>query len=202
MSLDARFVKSATEPAQCPAWNRREVAFAGRSNVGKSSLINALSGIKGLARTSKTPGRTRCLNFFALGERLALVDLPGFGYARIPRAEAGRTSALMCSYLYRRANLTALVLLIDCRHGPKAEELAVAQAARRRGLSLLIAATKCDKLGQAEKAAASRRLAGLGAPLVLCSALRGDGLMQLRRAVLGLAAEPSTGRSNEQAGGR
>lgn len=198
MSLTARFVTSATVLAQCPAWNRREVAFAGRSNVGKSSLINALTGIKGLARTSKTPGRTRCLNFFTLGERLGIVDLPGFGYARIPQAEADRISAMMRSYLRGRANLAALVLLIDIRRGPAAEELALAEAARSRGLALLIAATKCDKLGRAAQAAASRRLAGLGAQVILCSALKGDGLEQLRRAVLGFAGESSAGRSDEQ----
>ena len=88
MRLDAKFVSSAFALGDCPRWERVEIALAGRSNVGKSSLLNAITGNKGLARTSKTPGRTRCLNFFEVGTHLALVDLPGYGFAKMSRLDA------------------------------------------------------------------------------------------------------------------
>src|SRR5437660_9358214 len=107
--LDAEFFCSALASTDSPRWNRAEVALAGRSNVGKSSLLNALAGRKNLARISKTPGRTRCLNFFTVGERLALVDFPGYGYAKIAHSEAQKIAHLMEEYMRKRRELKALV---------------------------------------------------------------------------------------------
>jgi GTP-binding protein len=196
--LAAKFVASAFALAQCPRWDRREVALAGRSNVGKSSMLNALAGVKGLARTSRTPGRTRCLNFFAVGETLALADLPGFGYAKLPHEEARRIAAMMHEYLTRRENLAAIVILIDARRGPEHEELELAQMARERGCQVLAAATKCDKLRRAERAAALERLAPLGADAIPCSADSGEGIEQLRRRIMSFARNETRSRAASQ----
>ncbi|HEY6421501.1 MAG TPA: ribosome biogenesis GTP-binding protein YihA/YsxC [Candidatus Binataceae bacterium] len=185
--LAAEFVASAFALAECPRWDRREVALAGRSNVGKSSMLNALAGVKGLARTSRTPGRTRCLNYFVVGESLALADLPGYGYAKLPHKEARRIAAMMHEYLMRRQNLVAIVILVDARRGPEQEELELAQMTRERDREVLVAATKCDKLRRAERAAAFERLAPLGSEPILCSATSGEGIEQLRRRILSFA---------------
>jgi GTP-binding protein len=184
MKLEARFVTSASSLAGCPRWETPEIAFTGRSNAGKSSLINALTAAKGLARTSKTPGRTRLLNFFAVGELLALVDLPGYGYARMPEAEATKVAAMTSEYLDRRGNLIALVMVIDARRAPEREEFALVDAMIQSGRGILIAGTKCDKLKRSERPAALRRLAGLSDHVVLCSALNNEGLDDIRRRLL------------------
>jgi GTP-binding protein len=188
MTLKAEFICSAMTIAECPSWTRAEIAFAGRSNVGKSSLLNALTGRKGLARTSKTPGRTRSLNFFRVGEGLALVDLPGHGYAKMSHSEAVKMGRLIEGYLSQRRELRSLVLLIDARRDAQTEEFAIAQLLRDRPPSLrpspglIVVGTKCDKLKRAERAAALRRLQALGrSPVILCSILSGEGIDQLRR---------------------
>jgi GTP-binding protein len=186
MRLDAQFVTSAPSLGECPRWDRVEIALVGRSNVGKSSILNSLAAVKGLARVSKTPGRTRSINLFTLGDSIALADLPGYGYARMAQAEAERLGAAMREYLNRRKNLAGLVMLVDARRGPEREEMELAALARARGLALVVAATKCDKLGRAERARAIRALDGLGAEAILCSARTGEGIDQLRRRVLSL----------------
>jgi GTP-binding protein len=182
--IECHFETSATTLAGCPHWKRREIAIAGRSNVGKSSLLNALVAIKGIARTSRTPGRTQALNFFSLGEELALVDLPGYGYAKMPAALARRISALMTGYLAHRGNLIAVLLLIDARRGPLDEEFALAEVVRNRDLELIVAATKSDKLRQNERHAMLRRFEPLNTALYPCSAADGDGIDSLRRRLL------------------
>jgi len=144
--LTAEFALSAFALSGCPRWKRAEIAIAGRSNVGKSSLLNALTNVKGLARTSKTPGRTRCLNFFTAGNTLALCDLPGFGYAKMPHDEARKIAAMMRDYIHGRSNLAAIAILIDCRRGPQKDELELAAMATARGVEVIPVATKCDKL--------------------------------------------------------
>ena len=190
MKLPAQFVSSALTLADCPRWDCAEVAFAGRSNVGKSSLLNALTGTRGLARTSKTPGRTRCLNFFAVGETFALVDLPGYGYAKMAHADAAKLATLLRAYLEKRRNLVALVMLVDARRGPQREELELAAMARARGIALIVAATKCDKLRNSERAAALERFTPLGLEPIMCSAKSDEKIDELRRRILSRADLP------------
>jgi len=187
MRLEAKFVTSAFGPEGYPRWERAEVAIAGRSNVGKSSMLNALAASKNLARTSRTPGRTRALNFFSVGDALAIVDLPGYGFAKMARTEAARIASMMNAYLARRELLAALVLLIDARRGPEREELDLAAFAAERSIPLIAVATKCDKLRRSERAAAATRFKPLGVEPVLCSALDGEGIDDLRRRIAGCA---------------
>jgi GTP-binding protein len=187
VKLTAEFVTSAFSLEDCPRWHRTEVALAGRSNVGKSSLLNALTGIKGLARTSKTPGRTQSINLFAIGDSLALADLPGYGYAKMPQAVAQRIASTMEDYLHHRKNLAALVMLVDSRRGPGREELELAAVIRERRLTLIVVATKCDKLKRSERAKAIASFAPLGLEPILCSATDGEGIEELRRRILKLA---------------
>lgn len=195
MRLDAKFVASALSPQSYPQWARAEVALAGRSNVGKSSMLNALAGVKRLARISRTPGRTRAINFFALGDVLALVDLPGYGYAKMARSEAVRIGELMDHYLHERKQLAALVMLIDARRGPEQEEIDLATLAGERRIALIAVATKCDKLRRSQRAAALARFAPLGAKPVLCSALSKEGLDELRRQILKCARHETVARA-------
>lgn len=164
-----------------------EVAFAGRSNVGKSSLINALVRRHRLARASTEPGRTREINFFLLDERLRLVDLPGYGFAKVSRSAARRFQNLGRSYLRGRPNLKRVYLLIDARHGLKAPDAEALDALDQAAISYQIVLTKADKLkrGEAEAmtgatlAAVSRRPAAF--PRVLATSTEsGEGLAELR----------------------
>jgi len=140
------FIAAAAEDWQFPAPSLPEVAFAGRSNVGKSSLLNALTGRTTLARTSHTPGRTRQINFFELGRRLMLVDLPGYGYAKAGKSEVRRWTELTRRYLKGRPNLRRVCLLIDARHGLKENDRAVMRDLDEAAVSYQIVLTKSDKL--------------------------------------------------------
>jgi len=190
MRFAATFVTSAFGADGYPRWDRAEIALAGRSNVGKSSLLNALADVKNLARTSRTPGRTRALNFFSLADDLAIVDLPGYGYARMPRSEAARVAATMNDYLALSERLAAVVLLVDARRGPEREELEIAELARVRGLELIPVATKSDKLRRSQRAAALARFEILATDPILCSSHDGEGIEILRRRILACAREP------------
>ncbi len=185
--LTAEFALSAFSLSGCPRWKRSEIAIAGRSNVGKSSLLNALTGVKGLARTSKTPGRTRCLNFFTVGDALALCDLPGFGYAKMPHDEARKIAAMMHDYIHGRSNLAAIAILIDCRRGPEQEELDLAAMASGRGIEVLPVATKIDKLRRSERAAALARFELMPGASIFTSATSSEGIEELRRRILAVA---------------
>lgn len=178
----ARFLLSAAAPAQFPADHGVEVAFAGRSNAGKSSAINAILAHRGLARSSKTPGRTRLINFFALSERARLVDLPGYGYASAPEHERRAWPALT-EALRRRAALRGVFLIVDARRGIGAGDQAlIAWAAEGRRVHVLL--SKCDKLTRNEaRAALAAATAALGetATVQLFSAHSGMGLEQAQR---------------------
>ena len=155
--------------------------------MGKSSLLNALTGVKGLARTSKTPGRTRCLNFFTVGDRLALCDLPGFGYAKMPHDEARKIASMMHDYIHGRSNLAAIAILIDCRRGPEQDELDLAAMAAGRGIEVIPVATKVDKLRRSERAAALARFEQMPGAPIFSSATSGEGIEDLRRRILAVA---------------
>ncbi|HEY2525431.1 MAG TPA: ribosome biogenesis GTP-binding protein YihA/YsxC [Candidatus Binataceae bacterium] len=198
MRLQAKFVTSAFGPEGYPRWERAEIALAGRSNVGKSSMLNALAASKNLARTSRTPGRTRALNFFSAGDALAIVDLPGYGFAKMARTEAARIASMMNGYLARREHLAALVLLIDARRGPEREELDFAAFAAERSIPLIAVATKCDKLRRSERAAAAARFKPLGVEPIFCSAPDGEGIDELRRRITGCARAARGARAPEK----
>jgi len=135
---------------QLPDSDRPEVAFAGRSNVGKSSLLNALANRKGLARTSNTPGRTQLLNYFTLGEKIYLVDMPGYGYAKVSKAQVRDWTRLIRDYLAGRASLTRVFLLIDSRHGIKPNDIEIMDMLDKNAVSYQCILTKSDKPGTAQ----------------------------------------------------
>jgi GTP-binding protein len=177
------FVGSAASQEQFPRDGLPEVAFLGRSNVGKSSLLNALAGTKGLARVSSTPGRTRLVNFFRVGEELLLADLPGYGYARVPEAMRQDWERLVTCYLEGREALALAVFLVDARHDPSDGDETLRSYLDQSGLPYVVAATKVDKLGGGE--AARRRGAlvrGIGRNalgVVAVSTLTGQGIGEL-----------------------
>lgn len=142
----ARFLTSAAKLSQAPRDEGREVAFAGRSNAGKSSAINVICNQKGLARISKTPGRTQLLNFFILDETRRLVDLPGYGYASVAEEIKLRWQAELAAYLEHRQSLKGVVMLMDIRHPLKTYDRQLLEWSRRIGISVHILLTKADKL--------------------------------------------------------
>ena len=146
----ARFVKSATSPEHYPRDGRPEIAFIGRSNVGKSSLINSLLGVRALARTSSTPGRTQLINFFLINDAFYFVDLPGYGYAKVPLDVKRQWGPMVEKYLASRPNLVLSVLITDSRHKPTELDLRMIEWLRARGKPFVIAATKADKLSSNE----------------------------------------------------
>jgi GTP-binding protein len=152
------FVTSAPSLAACPPCSLPEIAFAGRSNVGKSSLINTLLNRKGLVRTSSTPGRTQLLNFFAVNERLHFVDLPGYGFAKAPRAVRERWQPMVRGYLGGRATLKGVVWLLDVRRDPSEEDLRFLDWLEETERPTIPVITKVDKLSRNELA---RRLAAI-----------------------------------------
>lgn len=145
------FIKSAAKPAHYPPAVLPEVAFAGRSNVGKSSLINVLVNRKNLVRTSSTPGRTQLINFFAVNEEFNLVDLPGYGYARVPLAVKKEWGPMMETYLSTRPNLRGVVLIFDIRRTPLAEDRQMLDWLRSYDIPPLLVVTKCDKVSRNER---------------------------------------------------
>jgi GTP-binding protein len=194
----AEFLTSASEPRGFPRPELPEFAFAGRSNVGKSSLLNAVVGVPGLARTSRTPGRTRLINWFrvepAKGPPLALVDLPGYGYARVPRDMRQSWRPLVESYLDGRDVLRAVVLLVDARRGGEDEECELIEYLGNLEVPVQVVLTKSDKLPKARRrpaASAVRRELGLAREPLLCSATTAEGLDQLWRFLLAHAGASS-----------
>jgi GTP-binding protein len=189
------FVKGVTRIADLPADGRTEIAFAGRSNVGKSSLINALTGRKALARVSVTPGRTRELNFFTLGKcgDFHLVDMPGYGYARAAKARVKGWTKLIGDYLKGRRELKRVFLLIDVRHGIKPNDREIMKLMDEAAVSYQAVLTKADKPKASELAAVKAKVAAEFAKhpaaypqLLVTSARTGSGIPELRAAVASL----------------
>jgi GTP-binding protein len=197
--IAARFVISAAQPSDFPPPTLPEVAVVGRSNVGKSSLINALVGQPGLARTSRTPGRTRLINWFEIersgkgGGGFHLVDLPGYGYAAVSLAMRDSWRPLIERYLSDRTSLAGVLLLIDIRRGVQDEELDFVPWLAGRAMPVAVALTKADKLPKNKRMLEVRRARaalGLSRDPLAVSVLDGDGIAPLWRAVVQLAAQP------------
>jgi GTP-binding protein len=144
------FIKSAFEEAHWPVDSIREISFLGRSNVGKSSLINSMLNVKGLARTSNTPGRTQALNFFLINRQFRFVDLPGYGYAKVPRAIKHSWGEMATNYLANRDNLVLSIHIVDSRHEPTIQDLQLHEWLQQNEKPHLTIATKSDKLSQNE----------------------------------------------------
>lgn len=197
---EARFLLAVAEAAQVPPSALPEVAFAGRSNVGKSSLVNALTGRRTLARTSNTPGRTQQLIFFELDGRLMLVDLPGYGYAKAPKDDVERWTRLTRGYLKGRPQLRRVLLLIDSRHGLKEVDRAVMRELDRAAVSYQLVLTKSDKVKAGELAAVQQATAAelvrhvaAHPEIAVTSAEKGEGIEALRAALADLAAPAALG---------
>ena len=189
MKVKAKFITSAAETKQFPAEGLPEIAVVGRSNVGKSSLINALVGQSGLARTSRTPGRTRLINWFEIDGKFQLVDLPGYGYAEVSRAMRESWRPLIESYLAERKTLAGVLLLIDIRRGVLDEELDFAPWLEARQTPIVVALTKADKLAKNKRmleVLKTKKALGLRRDPFAVSAQSGDGIEPLWRAVVGL----------------
>jgi GTP-binding protein len=188
------FIAGAASLESLPPFSLPEVAFAGRSNVGKSSLVNALTGRKTLARTSSSPGHTKQLNFFDLGSRLILVDLPGYGFAQASKGQIAQWTSLAADYLKGRPTLKRVLVLIDSRHGTKVKDEETMRSLDKAAASYQIVLTKVDQIKAADRAkaiAAATAVAakhGAAHPVVLAtSSAKGDGIAELRASLAALA---------------
>lgn len=180
------FAGSAAAPAQFPRDGLPEVALLGRSNVGKSSLLNRLAGVRNLARVSGSPGRTRLVNFFRVGHDMYLADLPGYGYAKVAEAERRSWDRLVTSYLRGREPLALCLCLVDARHPAMESDLVLRDWLEAEGLPYAVVATKADKVGRGERARRAQELrrAYPGARDVLAvSAVDGTGVESLWRTI-------------------
>ena len=193
---DWNFTSAASSPESLPPMAGPEIAFAGRSNVGKSSLINALTGRRALARTSNTPGRTQELIFFNGPHRLVGVDMPGYGYAAAAKSKVVAWTRLITNYLQGRATLARVYLLVDARHGLKETDRSILDTLSETAVSHQIVLTKCDQIGAAELAermaavaAAIRKRPAAFPDLIATSAKSGAGIAELRAAIARLLAE-------------
>ncbi|MBN2566450.1 MAG: YihA family ribosome biogenesis GTP-binding protein [Candidatus Eisenbacteria bacterium] len=180
----AEFLLGATDITQLPSRGMPEIALAGRSNVGKSSLLNKLTGRRQLARISRTPGKTRELNLYEINGRMIIVDLPGYGFARVPDGVREAWGRLIESYLTSRKELRAIVHLVDARHDPSGDDIQMHEWIRHYRVPALIAVTKVDKIARGKRAAALRSVAELlepdgNTPVVFFSAETGEGSREI-----------------------
>jgi len=181
---EVKFVTSANQVGQLPPDTGAEVSVSGRSNAGKSSAINVITGRKGLARTSKAPGATRLINFFELEPGRRLVDLPGYGFAKVPGSMREHWGELISAYFKRRESLRGAIVVMDVRHPLTANDRDMLAMALSRNVPVHVLLTKADKLGRGaarQALAGFRRDAGEGVTAQLFSALNGEGLEEARR---------------------
>lgn len=182
---DVAFVKSASVVSDLPTTGLPEVALAGRSNVGKSSIVNLLAGRKNLAKSSSTPGKTRTFNFYSVAETWYLVDLPGFGFAKVSKSERDRWARVITSYLESRDSLKLVLHLIDSRHPPADIDLSIIESMRGGWMPYAIVLTKSDKLSGNERSRSRARVQkelrerGMENKVILSSALDGRGKEEL-----------------------
>lgn len=174
----------AVKPQQYPDTSKKEIAFAGRSNVGKSSLLNMITGRKSLARVSGNPGKTRTINFYLCNDEFRIVDLPGYGYAKVSKAESEKWGAMMEGYLENRENLLKVVQLVDIRHKPSAQDVQMYDYLKYYGLDGIVVATKADKVSNNEKQKCIKEIRNtLGMSkediIIPCSALKRTGYEEL-----------------------
>ncbi len=181
----AEFLKSAFQESDWPREARPEIAFMGRSNVGKSSVINSLLNTRGLARTSNTPGRTQSLNFFDINDSFRFVDLPGFGYARVPKSLRAGWGEMVTSYLAKRQQLVLSIQLVDSRHEPTTLDLQLHDWLEHSAKPRLIVATKSDKLSNNDlkKSLERARRVFKAADVIAFSAKSGHGRTELWRTI-------------------
>ena len=181
--MQAEFILSSASAAQFPADELPEVAFLGRSNVGKSSLINALTGQRKLAFTSNTPGRTQTINFYRVDGKVSFVDLPGYGYARVPKQFVVEWKKLIEQYLEKRQSLTLSCLILDARRGWMEMDLDLKRWLEVHGRPYLVIATKSDKLNQSEQERGLRAIREEGVDPLLFSAVSGRGVREIWQAI-------------------
>lgn len=189
----AEFVLGAARLDQLPSGGLPEIALAGRSNVGKSSLLNRLTGRRKLARISKTPGKTREINLYRIDSRLILADLPGYGYAKVSGAVKRKWGQVIESYLKERGELAGIVHLVDCRHRPSVDDVQMHEWIRHYEVPALIAATKADKIGKSKRADSLKIIKSTlepsdETPIVLFSATTGEGANEIWKWVWGVAS--------------
>ncbi|WP_457641927.1 ribosome biogenesis GTP-binding protein YihA/YsxC [Persephonella sp.] len=183
-----QFIKSAVNPKDYPPPKYPEVAIVGRSNVGKSSLINAIFKRK-IAKVSSSPGKTRLINFFLLNDKVSFVDLPGYGYAAVSKAEREKWRRMIEKYFHTRENLALVIMLVDSRHEPTKLDVMMKEWLESLGIPYIVVATKADKLNQSEKAKTIKRIRQTldlpkDFPVFLTSAKEGTGIKELMSYVL------------------
>ena len=203
--ITAEFIKSATRPEHYPPAGLPEIAFAGRSNVGKSSLINTLVNRKRLAKTSSTPGRTQLINFFNINEALLFVDIPGYGYARVPAAVKRKWGPMIETYLTKREVLKGVVLILDIRREPRVEEDNLVAWLNRYHIQVVYVLTKSDKLKRSKLAARQKAVAdSLGVSedaTILFSAKTRTGRDAVWSAIQALVETTPAGQASDGPGG-
>jgi GTP-binding protein len=185
--LSAEFVKSATKPSEYPKEGLPEIAFAGKSNVGKSSLINALVNRKNLAKTSADPGRTQVINFFRINNKISFVDLPGYGYAKVPLEIRKKWKPMVETYLQTRKEIHLVIIILDARRGASSDDLALLDWLNYHGIPSMLVLTKADKLSQMDRARQKKILSQTpilsGKGLIFFSALSGESKDEMWRMI-------------------
>ncbi len=199
--FSAEFVVSAPGPEQFPKDGKPQIAIAGRSNVGKSSILNALLHRKNLVKTSRTPGKTQLINFFIINDSFYFVDLPGYGYARVPQAVTDAWAPMIEGYLKNSPRLAAVIVLLDSRRTPDARDIRLIEWLRQYDFPAIYALTKSDKLNRQEMERAGRAVSAeldLSRPLLLTSAKSGLGMKELWEEINSVMLKKRTGEAVEK----